>query len=39
MKSINKGDDPASIRVFMKNGDLFKLIHNNGAMNLSVVMI
>ena len=31
--------DPESIRDFKKSGDLLKWIHNNGVVNLSVVMI
>ena len=31
--------DPESIRDFKKSGDLLKWIHNNGVVNLSVVII
>ena len=35
---MTKGD-PESIPDFKKNGDLFKWIHNNGVINLFVVII
>ena len=35
---MTKGD-PESITDFKKSGDLLKCIHNNGVMNLSVVII
>ena len=31
--------DPELLRDFKKSGDLLKWIHNNGVMNLSVVII
>ena len=31
--------DPESIRYFKKSDDLHKWIHNNGVINLSVVII
>ena len=47
MKNIKKNKsyiqlnlvDKQSIRDFKKSGDLLKWIHNNGVMNLSVVII